>query len=224
MKSFVMFPFLVFCISSTLAEEITLVSKDGRKISATLVQVHNDSVELIRSDGKEFTIAFTNLDENTVTTLKKIALEKVAAEEAEQARIPKFPNNPKTLEDLPEKVVISIEDNKQSNFKFAQVQTFFVKPTPVEAPGDSDPLLSVSTAFGGGQIMAVISQNLTDKNISMKLIARTDKNSELPQPIELTIPSKDAKSVNGAISVGYFSKILNGDVTEIILYDFQIAP
>jgi hypothetical protein len=235
MKIPVVFPFLLFCVGSALAEEITLVSKDGRKISATLIEVHDDSVEFLRKDGKEFTIAFTNLDENTVQALKKIALQKqeaaiaeqqkiIAAEKAEQARIPKFPENPKTLEDLPEKVVIAIEDNKESFFKFDQVKTFFVKPTQSVTPADSDSVLSVSTAFGGGEIMTIISQNLTDKNISMKLIARTDKDSELPQPIELTVPSKTAKSINGVASAGYFAQRLNGNVTEIILYDFQIVP
>ncbi len=72
--------------------------------------------------------------------------------------------------------------------------------------------------------MTGISHNLTDGNITMKMIARTPKDSELPEPIELTIPSKIAKSINGVASVGFFTKRLNGDVTEIILYDFQVAP
>jgi hypothetical protein len=121
-------------------------------------------------------------------------------------------------------VVITIEENKKLFFKFDLVKTFFVKPTQEMSPTDSDSVLSVSSAFGGGEIMTIISQNLTDKNVSMKLIARTDKTSELPQPIELTVPSQKAKSVNGVVSAGYFAQKLNGNVIEIILYDFQIVP
>ncbi len=111
-------------LTSISAEQITLNSKDGRKISASLIQVHSDSVEVRREDGEQFTISFEKLDKDTVEMLKNIALEekeaaiaeqkkKIAAEEAEQARIPKFTKNPKTPADIPEKIVIKAEDGKE---------------------------------------------------------------------------------------------------------------
>lgn len=230
--------FLLFLLASgspIFAEEITLTSKDGRKIDVTLIQVYGDSVEVRKKGGDEFKIDFEKLDDATVKDLKKIALEekeaaiaaqkdKVAAKEAELARIPKFPKNPKSLTDLPEKIVITPEDSKKTFFKLDQVNSFFVAPTESPEPAASDATLSVSTAFGGGKIMTVISHNLTSENLSMKLIARTDNDAEFPEPITLSVPSKIAKSVNGAATAGYFSKLLDEDVSEIILYDFQVAP
>lgn len=235
MKALVVLFLLLADAGSVFAEEITLTSKDGRKISATLIQVHGDSVEFRRQDGSEFTIAFEKLDGNTVEMLNKIALEekeaaiaeqekKMQAEEAEQARIPKFPEKPKTPADLPEKIVITMEDGKELFYAFDRVKTFFVEPAESSESGDAAALLSVSMAFGGGEIMTSISHSLTDGNVSMKLIARTDKDSELPEPISMTIPSKIAKSSNGTASVGFFTKRLSGNVTEIILYDFQVVP
>jgi hypothetical protein len=148
----------------------------------------------------------------------------IAARESERARIPKFPENPKKLADLPEKIVIKVEDGKKSAYAFDRVDSFFVEPKPSPSPGDSDPVLSVSTAFGGGEIMTIISQKLADGDVSMKLIALTANDTELTEPIELTVPSKAAKSTNGVISAGYFSKRFPGGVTEIILYDFKAVP
>lgn len=223
------------CVQSIFAGEITLTSKDGRKLSGELIAVHDSSVKIRKADGAEFTIDFRKLDEATVGTLEKIALEEkaaamakekemIAARESEQARIPKFPENPKTLADLPEKIVIKVEDGKKSAYAFARVDAFFVEPKPSPSPRDSDAVLSVSTTFGGGEIMTVISQKLADGDVSMKLIALTAKDTGFPEPIELTVPSKLAKSTNGVASAGYFSKRFPGDVTEIILYDFKAVP
>ncbi len=234
MKSFSFLLLLITGIGALFAQEMTLTSKDGRKISATIIRIHDDSVEFRRDDGEEFTIAFEKFDQSTVEALKKIALEekeaaiaeqkkKMAAEEAELARIPKFPEKPKTGEDLPQKIVFNLKNEKVAYYAFERVKSFFVEPTKSPSPSESDPVLNISTASGGGEVLVALSHNLTDGSVRMKLIIRTGKEAELPEPVEISILSMNPKSVNGVAQAGYYAKRVSEDVTEIILYDFQVV-
>lgn len=218
-----------------LGESFTLKSKDGREISVNIIQIYSDAVEATRQDGEQFTIPFEKLDDATVESLKSIAQaekdaqiaamkSKMEAEAAELARIPKFPENPKSLEEIPQKIIFKPEDGKEAFIAFEQVKDSFIEPKLLSNKEESGAYLSVSTAFGGGQIMTILSQRVCPENLTFKLITRKDGDTSLVEPISISVPSEIAQpSGNGAVSAGYFSKRLEGDVTEIILYDFQIA-
>lgn len=217
------------------AQEMILGSKDGRKMSGNIVQVYDDSVEFKRDDGKEFTISFDKLDEETVTKLKQIAIDeknaaiaaqkkKMEEEAAELAKIPKFPERPNKIEDLPQKVVFEVKDGKEAFVRFEeQVKAFFVAPSVVDEIKEGENALSISSAAGGGEFMIILSHDLCPEMIGARMIIRKKGDESLPEPETVSIPSKISKpTATGAVSAGYFAKRVPGDVTEIILYDFSI--
>jgi len=196
-------------------DPVTLKSKTGKKIEVTIVGTTETGVEVVRSDGKEFSIPFSKLDDASVKIIKENVekkeeeAEKAAA--AEAARVPKFPDSPKSPAELPEKITIKVAEGAKVVATLTQLKTIFVEPKIAKDPKTKLPRFTVSTAFGGGEVRAFISQTLGDK-VSVRYIARLkDETTYLPAK-KIEIPKN-----------GFFSEKFNAGVEEIVFFDFVLV-
>jgi hypothetical protein len=189
--------------------KLTLVSKDGKSITAEVVTVGENSAKIKKSDGKEYEVAFDRLKSESVEALKKATPRAAAGPAATKGErlLPK--GKPATPADIPEKVVVKA--GEKVFVTFTETATGLAKPVVVKEVTDDTPYFTVDfkTRKEGDNITFASLRTSYPKTVTVKCLAR-NKGQTKYYPTSL-IP----------LYKGLFnSESWGDDVEELVFYDF----
>lgn len=203
---------LVFITAFASAEEITLKSNDGKEIKATVLGIKGQSIELKRADGKSFTIPLDRLSEDS----QKLAREALAKTPgAIVPDLPVFPKDPKSPDDLPEKLTVTLTKKAQVIATLKPLKGKFVDPLVSKDPAGEKHHFKILALPKSDSLTLILSQTLTQKEFTFFYLTKDKETGAYSAPKTLTIP--------GAISGSHNLKLEPG-ISEIVFYDFSEAP
>lgn len=159
------------------AETIDIEGKDGKTIQAEVLSADADSVQIRRADGKEFDLPFARLSDAGAAAVRKI----IADREAEVARLKaeeeedkkpgvraKVPEDPKTPDEITEKVVI--KKGETIIARFAEAPDGLARPKIVKEAPEDRPYLKVEFKDGDPLIAAITTT--APKTLRVRCLAR----------------------------------------------------
>ncbi|HWB04296.1 MAG TPA: hypothetical protein VG796_14805 [Verrucomicrobiales bacterium] len=190
--------------------KLTLVSKDGKSITAEVVAVGKKSAKIKKADGKEYEIAFDRLKPESVEALKKATPPTApAAPAANKDERPLPKGKPATPADIPEKVVVKA--GEKVFVTFTETASGLTKPMVVKEGNKDTPYFTVDfqKRKDGEDISYASLQISYLKTVTIKCLAR-NKGQTKYYPTSL-IPLY--KGLPNGESWG-------DDVEELVFYDF----
>lgn len=199
------------------AKTVAIEGKDGKTIQAEVLSADADSVQIRRADGKEFDLPFVRLSDAGTAAVRKVLAEReaeVARQKAEEeadkkpAIRAKVPEEPKSPDELTEKVVVKKGETVIS--RFAEAPDGLARPKVLkEAPSDR-PYIKVEFKDGDPLVAAITST--FPKTVKMRCLAK--KKGETTYDEIIIVPLK-----NGTPSFESWSD----PIEELVFFDFTFV-
>lgn len=227
-KFYIFIAMLALLNGTAFAELVTLKNKAGKPLQVNIDEVLQDSVKVTTAKGKEFTIPFTSLNEESVALIKKRQEDAAKAVKAKEEAIqeslrPTFPEDPKSPAELPQKVSLTAAQFKNNFTTFTKNGTLFIKPKQQDRSPSEDKYFSTSINPGSGSTQTFISQNLSPRNLKVRYFFRLKDETTYSKAKDIIVPSfEPAPSENGGRrGPKHLTEILPAGVEEIHFFDFQ---
>jgi hypothetical protein len=203
--------------TSEVAKTVAIEGKDGKTIQAEILSADDDSVQIRRADGKEFDLPFARLSDAGTAAVRKVLAEReaeIARQKAEEeadkqpAVRAKVPEEPKSPDELTEKVVVKKGETVIS--RFAEAPDGLARPKVLkEAPSDR-PYIKVEFKDGDPLVAALTST--FPKTVKMRCLAK--KKGETTYDEIMIVPLK-----SGTPSFETWSD----PIEELVLFDFTFV-
>lgn len=227
-KFYIFIAMLALLNGAAFAELVTLKNKAGKPLQVTIDETLEDAVKVTTDKGKEFTIPFSSLHEDSVALIKKLqddaAKAVIAEEEAIQESLrPTFPEDPKSPSELPQKVSLQIAQFKNNFTTFTKNGTLFVQPKQQDSSPTEDKYFSTSINSSSANTQAYISQNLSPGKLKVRYLFRIKGETTFSKAKEITIPSFEPAPLKDGERRGpaYLTEGLPPAVEEIHFFDFR---
>jgi hypothetical protein len=159
------------------AKAVAIEGKDGKTIQAEVLSADDDSVQIRRADGKEFDLPFARLSDAGIAAVRKVIAEREAeiarlkAEEEEDKKPgvrAKVPEDPKTPEEITEKVVVKKGETVIA--RFAEAPDGLARPKVVKEAPEDRPYLKVEFKDADPLIAAITTT--APKTLKVRCLAR----------------------------------------------------
>ncbi|MCW1921437.1 hypothetical protein OKA05_02665 [Luteolibacter arcticus] len=185
------------------AKPIAIEGKDGKSIEAEVLSADEDSVKIRRADGKEFDLPFARLSDAGTAAVRKVLAEKEAeiarlkAEEEEDKKPgvrAKVPEDPKSPEEITEKVVVKKGETVIA--RFAEAPDGLARPRVVKEAPEDRPYLKVEFKDGDPLIAAITTTS--PKTLKVRCLSRnkgeTTYNVITILPLKTSVPGFESWS------------------------------
>ncbi len=185
-------------------ESVAIKGRDGKTIQAEILSADEDSVKIRRGDGKEFDLPYSRVSDESVESIRKLLAEREANKPVERAKVPK---DPKTPEDIPEKVVVKKGDVAMATFTVVDdglARPVIVKEEPAEVP-----FFSVDFSHKGESAMATVKATF-EKPVLLRCLAR-NKGEKRYYPTSILTLHKGLPSFESWAD----------EVEELVFFDFR---
>lgn len=214
---------------TAFAELVTLKNKAGKPLQVTIDEVLDSAVKVTTTQGKEFTIPFSSLNEESVALIKKQKEDAVKAvkekEEAIQASLnPTFPEDPKSPDELSQKVSLTVAQFRNNFTTFTKSGNLFVQPKQDDSSPSDAKYFSTSINPGSSNAQGFISQNLSSGNLKIRYFFRLKDETTFSKAKEIIVPSFEPAPKKDGERPGptYLTETLPANVEEIYFFDFRI--
>jgi len=196
------------------AKTISIEGKDGKSIEAEVISADADSVQIRRADGKEFDLPFARLSDAGTAAVKKVIAEReaeIARQKAEEEadKLPgvraKVPDEPKTPDEITEKVVVKKGETVIA--RFAEAPDGLARPKVVKEAPEDRPYIKVEFKEGEPLVAAITST--APKTVKVRCLAK--KTGETTYSEIMVLPLKSG-------TPGFESWV--DPIEEIVLFDF----
>lgn len=169
-------------VASAEEKAISIQGKDGKTIQAEVLSADDDSVKIRRADGKEFDLPFARLSDDSAKVIreliaarKKAATDEAAAKDAAKPAVrAAVPKDPKSPEEILEKVAVKKGGNVIATF--SQAVDGLAKPVIVAKEPENAPFFRVNFVQEGDQTIVTVTSTY-EKTVLVRCLAR-DKDQQ----------------------------------------------
>ena len=215
----------IFCALAA-ADTVALKNKEGVSINVTIVEASNDSVTVTRKAGKKFTIPFSKLSEESIKTIEEWKANEAREIKKKEDAIneslrPTFPENPKSPEELSQKVSIKVGKSPNNFATFETNGTLFIKPSMMTISPIDKKYFSINLNARGEKARVYLSQNLSGDKLKVRYIYRLKGESTYSTAKEVIVPTFEPHENSPQSGPKHLKEELPGNVEEIHFYDFR---